>query len=114
MSLLFDIQQLEEHRYEVRFNASHEIFIAHFPGNPITPAACLIDLAAQAIEIDTGTPIKVTRLKNAKFLRPITPQCRVCVELLHKNDQLCDITIKDSDTVYAKMSITYLRSDTDV
>jgi 3-hydroxyacyl-[acyl-carrier-protein] dehydratase len=59
----------EETRFCVRLSdASHPIFQAHFPKNPIVPGFILLDLSAEILEIE------IVKIQKAKFLKNIAPQ----------------------------------------
>ncbi|MDR3268749.1 MAG: glycosyltransferase [Tannerella sp.] len=87
-------------------NASHPIYRAHFPGHPVTPGVCIIQLTK---EIASGCYAKsffLSGVKNVKFLRVIDPlvQQEMFVHLLSsKTDeqgrQVVSAAIKDGETV---------------
>lgn len=58
---------------KLRLNASHEIYQAHFPGNPITPGACIVQIAKELSELMIDKSIIITEIKNLKFLNVIIP-----------------------------------------
>ena len=49
------------------------IYQAHFPGNPITPGACIIQIAQELYEQLCGHSVEILEVKNAKFLKTMTP-----------------------------------------
>ncbi len=53
--------------------AGHTIYKAHFPGQPITPGACLIQMARELMEDYSGLHLQLSGVKNAKFLNVISP-----------------------------------------
>lgn len=59
--------------YSIRQNKNNEIFKAHFPGSPITPGACLIEIAKELCEKHIGKPIQIAFVKSVKFINIITP-----------------------------------------
>ncbi|NLE64007.1 MAG: beta-hydroxyacyl-ACP dehydratase [Bacteroidales bacterium] len=58
---------------KVRWNASHEIYQAHFKGNPITPGVCIVQIAKELAEILNGHSLMISEIKNLKFLNVIIP-----------------------------------------
>ncbi len=84
--------------YSIRQNKNNEIFKAHFPGSPITPGACLIEIAKELCEKHIGKPLSVSFVKSVKFISVITPT---------KNEFLdFAITISETDNTYqAKVQI---------
>ena len=59
--------------YDLTLHAAHVIYQAHFPGQPITPGVCIIQIAKELLEDYVGQPLEVQRVKNIKFLSVISP-----------------------------------------
>jgi 3-hydroxyacyl-[acyl-carrier-protein] dehydratase len=59
--------------YGLTLHAEHVIYQAHFPGQPITPGVCIIQIAKELLEDYVGQPLEVQRVKNIKFLSVISP-----------------------------------------
>ena len=72
-------------RYDLELYAEHEIYKAHFPGLPITPGVCLMQMARELLEDHTGLPLEITLVKNVKFLSVISPveQPRITCSMSH-------------------------------
>ena len=60
-------------RYTVIFNVNHDIFNAHFPGNPIVPGVCSMEMIRQFAESMLGGEVRIPSVKNMKFIRLMTP-----------------------------------------
>jgi 3-hydroxyacyl-[acyl-carrier-protein] dehydratase len=54
-------------------NAGHFIFKAHFPGNPITPGVCIIQIIKEIIEDVSKRKLILSVARNIKFLHVINP-----------------------------------------
>ena len=39
----------EPREVELNLNTSHWVYDAHFPGNPVTPGVCLVQMAAEIL-----------------------------------------------------------------
>lgn len=65
--------------YDIELNPEHFIYKAHFPGEPITPGVCIIQIAKELLEELLGEQLNTTTVKNVKFLSVITPQQSVAV-----------------------------------
>lgn len=52
--------------------ADHPAFPGHFPGAPIVPGVLLLGHVADALERARG-PLRVTAIREAKFLAPLGP-----------------------------------------
>lgn len=66
-------QQENAVRYDLELNQDHEIFMVHFPGHPITPGVCLLQIGRELLEIISGMPLEIELIKNVKFLSVISP-----------------------------------------
>ena len=91
-------------RVAVELNEHHKIFEGHFPGEPIMPGVCLIDM----IKIVTGK-LKERRLflksgKNIKFIAKIDP-------FVNKH-LLLDLKIKEKEGSEFEVSCTTFFEDT--
>jgi len=57
----------------VRLNPEHRIYSAHFPGNPITPGACLLEMTRELASYILNKDLLVEKAENVKFLKGIHP-----------------------------------------
>lgn len=60
-------------KYTITQNKENVIFKAHFPGNPITPGACLIEIGKELCEDFFEKKLLVKTIKSVKFMNLITP-----------------------------------------
>ena len=72
-------------QYVLILSAEHEIYKAHFPGQPITPGVCLLQIAKELLEDNSGASLEIQQIKNVKFLSVVSPidQTRVTFDLNH-------------------------------
>lgn len=59
--------------YNIHLDASHFIYQAHFPDEPITPGVCIIQIARELLEEHLGIGLEIQKVKNVKFLNVISP-----------------------------------------
>ena len=59
--------------YDVRLQPDHTIYKAHFPGEPITPGVCVIQIAKELLEDHFQRELSIKAVKNVKFLMVISP-----------------------------------------
>lgn len=60
-------------RYDIQLDVNHIIYQAHFPGEPITPGVCIIQIAKELLEDYLGQKLCIQSIKNVKFLNVISP-----------------------------------------
>jgi 3-hydroxyacyl-[acyl-carrier-protein] dehydratase len=74
---LFHIVKIDvgdnEFTVEAVAKANCDIYKVHFPGHPITPGACLIQMVRELTETVMHKNLRLTQLKGVKFLSVIVP-----------------------------------------
>ena len=66
--------------YTIKLIPSCVIYQAHFPGEPITPGVCIVQMAKELIEellteqTAVAHHLEITKVKNVKFLSIISPK----------------------------------------
>jgi 3-hydroxyacyl-[acyl-carrier-protein] dehydratase len=74
---LFKIEDLiatdVEIKARVALNKGHEIFSGHFPGQPVVPGVCMMQLIKELVEVSTKTKLNLREADNIKFLSVIDP-----------------------------------------
>ena len=96
--------------FRIKLNADSFIYQAHFPGNPITPGVCLIQIATELFGFLKDGKFNIKVLKNVKFTAPINPQEFSEVDFLLDFSEKEDlwqvkVVIKENETVFAKISM---------
>lgn len=69
------IERLTDTEYNafIALNKDHEIYQAHFPGNPITPGACMLQIIREVTSKVMDKPLSFTSASNIKFKKLIDP-----------------------------------------
>ncbi len=57
----------------VRLNEKHSIYNGHFPGQPVVPGACLLQMLIEFTEVMLERKVKFLQADELKFLVPINP-----------------------------------------
>ncbi len=57
----------------IKLNAEHPIFQGHFPGNPVTPGVCMLQICKELTEEATQKSLTIKSCKNIKFTALINP-----------------------------------------
>ena len=96
--------------FTIRFNPAHPIFTGHFPGYPIVPGACLVQIAQELLSVLVGSPARFTSIRNLKFKQPITPDIEVRYIFEENKIKIEDLEFNN----YAHFAASYLCADTDV
>lgn len=58
----------------IRLNPSHDVFKGHFPGNPILPGVCMIQIMKEILMDQLSGNLLFENLDSIKFLSVINPE----------------------------------------
>lgn len=61
--------------------AGHPIFDGHFPGRPVVPGACLVQLVQELVVSATGADCRLTEAGPIKFISMIEPSLDASLEI---------------------------------
>lgn len=78
-------------------NADSEIFEGHFPGQPVVPGACMLQLVKDLLSETLKVSPKLLRADNIKFLGLVQPGAEGLI--LNINYQITDNQIKLTATL---------------
>lgn len=109
------IENTAENKYLVQIfiNAEHEVFKGHFPGNPIMPGVCMMQIIKELTEQISQSSLFMQSLSNVKFMALInpfnTPELRLELDISMTDTDL--VKVKNvtycGETVALKLSSTY-------
>lgn len=105
--------------YTVELNPSCVIYQAHFPGEPITPGVCIVQIGKEVIEdllleqSSTSRRLEIIKAKNIKFLSVISPNETLILtyqvrKLVFSDDKMTietQIVVNSDDKSMAKISL---------
>lgn len=100
----------------VRLNPEHFIFKAHFPGNPIVPGVCQIQVAAEILSRELAIRVHLSEIRNIKFLSLMTPSEQLEYDMTFKQTEIDSCQIKtlvqygNGGKIYTKMSLTFKKN----
>ena len=109
------IDEKDDHNYVVVIftNENHEVFKGHFPGNPIMPGVCMMQIIKELTEQITNTTLVMQSLSNVKFMALInpfvTPELRLELNITTTEDDLVKVknTTYFDETVALKLGSVY-------
>jgi 3-hydroxyacyl-[acyl-carrier-protein] dehydratase len=65
----------------LNWNAGHAIFQGHFPGQPVVPGVCMMQLVKEILESGLQKKIALQQGSQVKFLQFIDPRIQPSVEI---------------------------------
>lgn len=105
--------------YTIELNPSCVIYQAHFPGEPITPGVCIVQIGKEVIEdllleqSSASRRLEIIKAKNIKFLSVISPNETPILtyqvrKLVFSDDKMTietQIVVNSDDKSMAKISL---------
>ncbi len=96
----------------ITLNPLHKIYEGHFPGDPVTPGVCQIQMVKEVIREIIGQDLFLQEAKSIKFLNILTPDCEnLNLEMeWDENDSVVDVTarLSSGDQIFLKFSGRFL------
>lgn len=98
----------------ISLNKDHEIFKGHFPGNPVTPGVCMMQIVKELTEEFTGKKLFLKSASNVKFMAIINPFETPDLDLSFIiTESETEVKVKNTtafgDTIALKMSVNYTK-----
>lgn len=84
----------------IKLNAAHTIFDGHFPGQPVVPGVCMMQMVKEVFELELGASLRLEVADQVKFLSVINP--------LETSSIRIEIAYTPVEDGRAKMSATLL------
>ena len=97
--------------FTIELNPQHFIYKAHFPGEPITPGVCIMQIAKELLEEAVSQQLTLSCVKNIKFLRIISPSEITVLDyslskIATEGDTVkVQVNVLSGEDVYAKLSL---------
>jgi 3-hydroxyacyl-[acyl-carrier-protein] dehydratase len=76
----------------LNWNAGHAIFAGHFPGQPVVPGVCMLQLTKELLETGLGMKLVLKESGQMKFLHFIDPKLTPSTDII--------ITYSETDGLY--------------
>ncbi len=96
----------------ISLNKDHDIFKGHFPGNPVTPGVCMMQIVKELSEEFTGLNLFLKSASNVKFMAIInpfeTPDLTLQLDITQTEEEVkVKNTTSFGETIALKMSVNY-------
>lgn len=68
--------------FNIILNPDHLIYKAHFPGQPVTPGVCILQMLQELLSVEMDKQLFIKNIKNAKFISMMSPVAESRVSVL--------------------------------
>ena len=117
---LYEIATFSHEESEVvatlKLNKDHHIFDGHFPGHPVLPGVCLIQMVKELTEKALEKKLVLSVASNVKFMAIINPEKNDSINFnLNLSEVDGEVKVKNSvsfeDTLALKLNATFKITD---
>ena len=117
---LFSIEEITDENGVIKavlgVNADSAILKGHFPGHPVVPGACMLQITKEVLEDVLQTPLRLKKADQLKFMTRIDPANAPHVELdityKYQDDGsiIANAKLSNPDVVYFKLQGSFIRN----
>ena len=110
---MFTVVGTDSDTIQIALNVNHPIYHAHFPGNPITPGVCMVQMVVELLEASLQRHLALSRIVNLKFISTISPVEHPIVDVHFEKCDVCGRkcaakgSIISGDEAKAKFSLEF-------
>ena len=91
----------------LQLNEKHEIFDGHFPGQPVVPGVCMMQMVKEVVETAVGKKMLLAKAIELKFLIVIDPNQSSILKLQLKYSSEADGTIHVAANLFQDTSVCF-------
>lgn len=91
----------------ITLNAGHQIFEGHFPGQPVVPGVCMMQMVKEVLENIVGTKTKLLKAGDMKFLAILNPQANSTADMQVTYTTADDGTLKVDALIQHEASVFF-------
>ena len=107
-------QEDESFVFQVRLHPEWPIYKAHFPGHPITPGVCIVQMVQELLQELLHRELCLCQAKNIKYLSIVSPEETTELTIIFsKIEEQPDGNLKvqaqvtNGDSLCTKLSVTF-------
>ncbi len=100
--------------FQLRIHPEWPIYKAHFPGHPITPGVCIVQMVQELLQRALRRDVTLRKAKNVKYLAIISPEevGELTVSFTKIEEQpdgslKVQAQVASGETIYTKLSATF-------
>jgi 3-hydroxyacyl-[acyl-carrier-protein] dehydratase len=91
----------------LELDKNSEIFTGHFPGQPVLPGACILQMVKEILERTLKIPLRLKKADQMKFLVLIDPRVHHTLQLMITYQSTNDNNLNIIASLTADKSICY-------
>jgi len=98
----------------IQFHPEHEIFEGHFPGQPVVPGVCMVQIVKEFMQLATEEKLMFSKGNQIKFLQLLVPVSGEAIQVniswkKEENTFITNADFKKENVPVFKLSGTFSR-----
>ncbi len=113
-SIMSQAQEDGQPAFQVRIHKEWPIYKAHFPGHPITPGVCIVQMIQELLQVHLGRKVSLRKAKTVKYTAIISPdevsELSVSFPKIEEQEDgslKVQAQVAGGETIYTKLSATF-------
>lgn len=110
------LMRITENKFhvEVELNPEHEIFLGHFPGNPVVPGVCMVQMLKEVLACYHGKEFTMKDASQLKFLAILNPKevkslsIQYTVVKSENDSMVVSGTFQKDELIFLKFKCTFI------
>ena len=100
--------QSERYRFTLELNPAHPVYEGHFPGNPVVPGVCQVQMISELVSVIKGSALRLMDADNVKFLSLMVPEknrvidADILVKTSENGEISANATLREGEIVFIK------------
>lgn len=113
-SIMSQAQEDGQSAFQVQIHKEWPIYKAHFPGHPITPGVCIVQMIQELLQAYLGREVSLRKAKTVKYTAIISPdevsELSVSFPKIEEQEDgslKVQAQVAGGETIYTKLSATF-------
>ena len=113
-SIMSQAQEDGQPAFQVRIHKEWPIYKAHFPGHPITPGVCIVQMIQELLQVHLGRKVSLRKAKTVKYTAIISPnevsELSVSFPKIEEQEDgslKVQAQVAGGETIYTKLSAAF-------
>ena len=109
---LYTLESISDTSARIRLLPDSPIYAAHFKGMPVTPGACIVQMACELVGASLGKKLDVAEASDIRFVHPVLPSEITELEFQFSRPQpeeqpdLWSVLVVSGETLCSKLKFT--------
>lgn len=86
--------------FTIRMEKDHPVYQGHFPGNPVSPGVCNLQMIKECVEIVAGEKLTFTNISQYRLMEVVSPFRQQILKL--------SVAVKNSDAGFDVVASAYM------